>query len=91
MVKEYLSRGGRKLFGFVVAVVAMVLVAFGAYGLVGLAGFDPSFATGIVIAVCSGIGTLYATFVGGNYGEHVAKSKASHQEPSPKDPITEEV
>jgi hypothetical protein len=90
MIREYLSKGGRKLFGFVVAVAGMTIVAFGAYGLVGLADFDSSFATGIVIAVCSGIGTLYATFVGGNYGEHVAKSKASQQESTSEDPLKED-
>lgn len=75
IVKQYLNKTGRKLAGFVVAVVALSIVAFGAYGLVGVGDFDTSFATNIVITVSSAVCTLYAAFVGGNYGEHVAKSK----------------
>ena len=71
----YSGFAGRKLVGLVVAIIAMVVVAIGSLSLCAVEMLDGSFATNITITVCSGIATVYATFVGGNYGEHVAKNQ----------------
>tara|TARA_Y100000034_G_scaffold55722_1_gene68265 strand:- start:651 stop:905 length:255 start_codon:yes stop_codon:yes gene_type:complete len=73
----YVGFAGRKLVGMLIGVVGMVITALGSLSLCAAEMLDASFATNVTITVVSGIGTLYATFVGGNYGEHVAKGKYS--------------
>jgi hypothetical protein len=89
MANKYTAFAGRKLTGLVICVVGMVGTALGTLGMCAAEMLDASFATNITLTVVGGIGTLYATFVGGNYGEHVAKRKYSNghvatQEERPK-------
>ncbi len=73
----YVGFAGRKLIGLIICVAAMVCTGLVSLGICAADALDPSFATNLTLAVVGGIGTLYATFVGGNYGEHFAKSKYS--------------
>ena len=70
-----LSFAGRKLVGLIVCTGAMVLTAIGTLGLSAAEMLDGTFAQNLTITVVGGIATLYGTFVGGNYGEHIAKQK----------------
>lgn len=75
--QTYTGFAGRKLIGLFFCVLGVVVTALGSLSLCAAQVLDGSFATNITITVVSGIGTLYATFVGGNYGEHIAKAKAN--------------
>jgi|SaaInlStandDraft_4_1057021.scaffolds.fasta_scaffold245329_1 hypothetical protein len=70
-----LAFAGRKLVGLVIGVIGMVGCAIATLSLCAAEMLDGGFAENITITVVGGIATLYATFVGGNYGEHVAKSR----------------
>ncbi len=75
MATPKLSFAGRKLTGLIFCTAAMVLTAVGTLSLSAAEMLDSTFAQNLTITVVGGIATLYGTFVGGNYGEHVAKSK----------------
>jgi len=88
MANKYTLFAGRKLTGLVFCVVGMVGTALGTLGLCAAEMLDASFATNITITVVSGIGTLFATFVGGNYGEHIAKNKYGNGHATPPGPVS---
>lgn len=73
--QTYTSFAGRKLVGLVICVLGMCGTAIGSLSLCAAEMLDGGFATSITITIVGGISTLYATFVGGNYGEHSAKSR----------------
>ena len=66
---------GRKLTGLVVCVAGMVITAVVTLSLCSAEWLDGSVAQNLTLTVVGGIGTLYATLVGGNLGEHRAKTK----------------
>jgi hypothetical protein len=72
---KYISFAGRKLVAMVFCTSCMVLTAIGTLSMTALHALDGGFSENLTITVVGGICTLYATFVGGNYGEHVAKSR----------------
>jgi len=72
---KYMSFAGRKLVALVFCTSCMVLTAVGTLSMTATHMLDGSFSQNLTITVVGGICTLYATFVGGNYGEHVAKSR----------------
>lgn len=75
MPSKYMSFAGRKLVALVFCTSCMVLTAIGTLSMTALHAIDGGFSENLTITVVGGICTLYATFVGGNYGEHVAKSR----------------
>jgi hypothetical protein len=78
----YVGFAGRKLIGLILCVAAMVLTGLVSLTICANDALEPTVATNLTIAIVGGIGTLYATFVGGNYGEHVAKNKYGVSPPS---------
>jgi hypothetical protein len=102
VAETYHSFAGRKLVGLVVCTGAMVFTAIGTLGLSAAEMLDGTFAQNLTITVVGGIATLYGTFVGGNYGEHVAQGKYGQVKrgdgstpppvaPSPEPSLVEEV
>ena len=75
MSKRYIDFAGRKLTGLVFCTTCMVMTAVSTLSMSAAKMLDGTFAQNLTITVVGGIATLYATFVGGNYGEHVAKNK----------------
>ena len=67
MPTRTMTFAGRKLVALVFCTSCMVLTAVHM--------LDGSFAQNLTVTVVGGICTLYATFVGGNYGEHIAKAR----------------
>ena len=78
----YVGFAGRKLIALIICVACMVITGLVSLGICASDALDPNVATNLTIAIVGGIGTLYATFVGGNYGEHYAKTKYAKSLPS---------
>jgi hypothetical protein len=70
-----LAFAGRKLVALVFCTTCMVLTAIGTLSMTAMHALDGAFAQNLTVTVVGGICTLYATFVGGNYGEHIAKAR----------------
>ena len=88
MATPKLSFAGRKLTGLIFCTAAMVLTAVGTLSLSAAEMLDGTFAQNLTITVVGGIATLYGTFVGGNYGEHVAKHKYGNGHATPPEPVS---
>ena len=75
MPSKTLTFAGRKLVALVFCTSCMVLTAVSTLSMTAMHALDGAFAQNLTVTVVGGICTLYATFVGGNYGEHIAKSR----------------
>lgn len=75
MPTRTMTFAGRKLVGMVFCTTCMVLTAVSTLSMTAVHMLDGTFAQNLTVTVVGGICTLYATFVGGNYGEHIAKAK----------------
>lgn len=89
MTTPRLSFAGRKLIGLVICVAGMVFTACTTLSLIATSMLDGAFAQNLTITVVGGIGTLYATFCGANYGEHYAKNKFMTERGEPMSPDPE--
>ena len=98
MPTRTLTFAGRKLVALVFCTSCMVLTAISTLSMTAVHMLDGSFAQNLTVTVVGGICTLYATFVGGNYGEHIAKArwltlthdKDEEEEPEEEKPPDEE-
>jgi hypothetical protein len=75
MPTKTLTFAGRKLVALVFCTSCMVLTAVSTLSMTAVHMLDGTFAQNLTVTVVGGICTLYATFVGGNYGEHIAKAR----------------
>ena len=75
MPTRTMTFAGRKLIGMVFCTTCMVLTAVSTLSMTAVHMLDGTFAQNLTVTVVGGICTLYATFVGGNYGEHIAKAR----------------
>jgi hypothetical protein len=82
MPTTYMSFAGRKLVALIFCTTCMVLTAIGTLAMTATHMLDGAFAQNLTVTVVGGICTLYATFVGGNYGEHIAKARFLEKVPS---------
>lgn len=75
MPTRTMTFAGRKLVALVFCTSCMVLTAVSTLSMTAVHMLDGTFAQNLTVTVVGGICTLYATFVGGNYGEHIAKAR----------------